>query len=741
MFPFTICGDQFCLGGSPVFLNILGYAPLEPCQEYDDPIHETRIQEDLQRCLSYQSGCDPVLLRVYPQPTALNPIRLPQSFYDGVRNLGFWVIRDIYLPFDCDPVVGQQLIGAAIAEVEAAGALDVIFAWEFGNEFDCPACAGLAGFLDNMCLYLKEQMSQPGREGFSDWTTWASWHKCDPLYTDPQGFPVTDIPCLDYWSYNVYPYDPEHRRDHQGGHGTGTPYAGYLAALKEYLSEKPIVVSEAGLSDCPTPGGWEHPRLKPWYPTYRFGGLTPDQVAEGLADLYWAVRLSDLAGIGFFEWNDEWWKCEEENDPCQHAIGYDKAPEEWFGLLSFDKYEHNVADVARSKLQQETVRELFTMCLPAESPTIELTPVDASIPKHGSTTIHAEVSGAVPPVRFRWETTRGHIVGDSHVVTLHAGRHALGPATITATVIDRDGRANSDSVTVYITTPEEPGLSCLTLGPGPLSEGRASGRTADVSLSEYKVAVYIETNQLYVQPYGSMTSIWVRPDGYWWTQVSNEFDGDLHAWLVPSSSDPPLTAPSGWSPPDAVASCTLDAANDVDNDLLPDSWELVYFGHLSHDRYDDPDEDSADSLEEFLSGSDPTVPDNDSEPDELPDSWEYLYFGTLEYDSDDDPDVDQLDNAMELTLGIHPGRSAADRDRDGLPDSWEIRFCGTLAVDPEDPAGEGLTNRDAYDFATPPLCPPIPTVSEWGLVLLAILLIASGVCIFRRRCGGEEAKA
>lgn len=149
-----------------------------------------------------------------------------------------------------------------IEEVEDAEALDLVLAWGFQKEYACSAGDGLEDFLNNMCNYLKQQMAEPTRQAFSDWVTWGSWPWCDSLYSEPFGWPA-DVSCLDFRSYNAYPYWREHVRDHQGGHGTGTPFAGYLAALKEYLHDKPLLISETGLSDCPTIGGEPQPRLKP----------------------------------------------------------------------------------------------------------------------------------------------------------------------------------------------------------------------------------------------------------------------------------------------------------------------------------------------------------------------------------------------------------------------------------------------------------------------------------------------
>jgi hypothetical protein len=55
-----------------------------------------------------------------------------------------------------------------------------------------------------------------------------------------------------------------------------------------------------------------------------------------------------------------------------------------------------------------------------------------------------------------------------------------------------------------------------------------------------------------------------------------------------------------------LASRNIVADEDMDQDGLPDSWEIYYFGDLSFDADDDPDLDDFTNLEEYAGGSDPT---------------------------------------------------------------------------------------------------------------------------------------
>lgn len=687
---FQIVGDRFHRDGEEVFLNLIGYQPLEPGQEITGEIRPARIEEDLLRWQAYRGGSDPLLFRVYAQPTETYPVRMPQAFYDGVRELDFWIVRDIYfgsgLPaFDItDLDAGRARVDAVIAEVDAVGGFDRIFAWEIGDEFQVGVhgtVGQIEAFISAMSAHVKGRLAEPGREGFSNWVTWASWPPSDALRTEgarvlPDG--------LDYVSYNAYSYEPDRLRDHQGGCGTGRPYAGYLSALCEYHPSVPVVVSETGLPDSSAIHP-NHVLFKPWAPAYRKGGLTDEQVAEGLADRYWDARLSGvISGFGLFEWNDEWHKTGQAGVHNSH-------PEEHFGILRFDCDPVSGDSQARCKLQHETVRELLTR---KHTPgLIAIAPDQDTLGPTDTTTIRATVSPElVGELRFRWETSRGMIVGDTDAVQLYGGNVALGEAVVTATVTDLYGRSSTAETTVTIQPQGPPTIEVLTLG-----TGRASGRVDNVDLSAYKLACWIETDMRYVQPYDDVPSIWVRPDGYWWTVVNNGYDGDLYVYLVPRG-DPVGHLPWGTPPAGFIAEAVGDTANDADNDLLADDWEAAYWPVGLSGRWDDVDGDVADNLEEYLAGGDPTEADNDIDADGLKDNWERLFFGHLGFGGGDDADGDGLDNLAELSRGTHPGRAAVDRDDGGLPDLWEMRISGSLDLDP---AAQPIL-RDYYEIGLLP---------------------------------------
>lgn len=708
-FPFEISGSKFLLNGEEVFLNIIGYQPLAPDQEIGDELNRNRVRDDLRRWRGYEGGTEPVVVRLYPGPGDNDPNwRMPRDFYDGIRELGFWIIRDIHFDQNfCDPNFvekGHNTIDAVLAEVNEANAMDLIFAWEIGNEFPddekitpCGDPNVIEDFIEEMCSYLKTEIGALEANDDSNWVTWGTYPSYDPLHSDDNEWEPAPN-CLDYISYNTYSYWPEHVVDHQPGPVTGTPYQGYLAALKKCYPNKPLVISETGLSDSNQ--AIVQGRHHTWYPAYRYGGLSPEQVAEGLAERYWDARLlrdvNDanivIAGLSIFEWNDEWWKAGEADED-------DQKPEEHFGLGHFAEDVNLGRYQLRYKLQQEVIRDLFTLNFNNDANIIDSVVADSNtLGVDANTWVHAVVSdSAAKPVRLRWETNRGYIIGDPNAVydanrlgepnsvMFYSGKTWLGPARITVVGVDANRNVETVSARIDIQTSEPNHIEILTLGPG-LETGKASGRVYNVDLEEYKLICYLKLNwadELWAKPYFDMKSIWINKEGYWWTKVQRWPDESLFCWLVPVDHEHPNKVPfptePNWPPGHIAEANTLvmDANyyNDVDNDLLPDYWEP----NLSQDRYDDFDNDGAHNLEEFLAGTAPNdVNDpnkNDADGDGLLDNWERRFFGDIDiYDDSDDPDGDGLTNSEELSLGLHPVRVGVDKDQDGLPDIWEMRW-------------------------------------------------------------------
>jgi hypothetical protein len=115
--------------------------------------------------------------------------------------------------------------------------------------------------------------------------------------------------------------------------------------------------------------------------------------------------------------------------------------------------------------------------------------------------------------------------------------------------------------------------------------------------------------------------------------------------LWPTFTSPSIPDPWNWQV--RVVSDFSSAAVDSDNDLMPDAWELQYFGNLAQVSAGDYDADGVSNLQEFRQGSDPTV-NFDSDGDGLLDSWEIQHFGNLSENGAGDFDGDGITNLVEF---------------------------------------------------------------------------------------------
>ncbi len=128
-----------------------------------------------------------------------------------------------------------------------------------------------------------------------------------------------------------------------------------------------------------------------------------------------------------------------------------------------------------------------------------------------------------------------------------------------------------------------------------------------------------------------------------------------------------------------------DEFADTDNDLLPDSWEIMYLGDLSQNAGDDLDEsgsgDGLSNAEELLADTNPNAADTDA--DGLNDGDEVFGDGThgdtdgFETDPlDPDTDSDGLQDGEETDNNLSPTDASdalADSDGDRYPNIYEIR--------------------------------------------------------------------
>jgi subtilisin family serine protease len=126
-----------------------------------------------------------------------------------------------------------------------------------------------------------------------------------------------------------------------------------------------------------------------------------------------------------------------------------------------------------------------------------------------------------------------------------------------------------------------------------------------------------------VQLSGSGTDVDGTVVGYSWTQVSgpgvtiNNNNSQTAGFVAPSVASSTtlvfrltVTDDTGLTGSDTVNVTVLDSETDNDADGLPDGWEIQYFGDTtSQNGNGDPDGDGLTNLEEYQSGSNPTVAD------------------------------------------------------------------------------------------------------------------------------------
>jgi len=130
------------------------------------------------------------------------------------------------------------------------------------------------------------------------------------------GLEFLSEPSLDLVAANLYPFRPQVLVDAIG-------YAGLVRIWKELAQDRPLLVTELGVSVAPNLPGPDEP-----------GGATEEEQAQALPELCDAALRSGAAGSTVFMWIDGWWKnLDESGDELTHDRD---DGEEWFGLNAMD---------------------------------------------------------------------------------------------------------------------------------------------------------------------------------------------------------------------------------------------------------------------------------------------------------------------------------------------------------------------------------------------------------------------
>ena len=136
---------------------------------------------------------------------------------------------------------------------------------------------------------------------------------------------IIDIPFLDFVSHNAYSYAVDYYRpETTPGSNSGTIFQGWVEQIKSKHPDKPLLITETGLSVSPYAS-----HVGP--PNYGYGGNTEAEQATGLLQNINDIDTSafPLAGVCVHEFSDAWWKFGLEDSYSQDPNDV----EEWFGVV------------------------------------------------------------------------------------------------------------------------------------------------------------------------------------------------------------------------------------------------------------------------------------------------------------------------------------------------------------------------------------------------------------------------
>ncbi len=136
---------------------------------------------------------------------------------------------------------------------------------------------------------------------------------------------IIDTPFLDFISQNCYSYAvPYYRPNTALGSNSGTIFQGWIEELKSKHPNKPLLITETGLSVSPNANHIGSPN-------FGYGGNTELEQTIGLLQNINDINTSALptAGVCIHEYLDAWWKFELEDSYSQDPNDI----EEWFGIV------------------------------------------------------------------------------------------------------------------------------------------------------------------------------------------------------------------------------------------------------------------------------------------------------------------------------------------------------------------------------------------------------------------------
>jgi PKD repeat protein len=198
---------------------------------------------------------------------------------------------------------------------------------------------------------------------------------------------------------------------------------------------------------------------------------------------------------------------------------------------------------------------------------------------------------------YKWDFGDGS-TSSSYATTTHI-YNAVGSYTATFTATDDDGAKTTKTLTISVNAMSQntpPVITTFYINPGqgtmPLTiTAQVTATDVGGSISSYK------------WDFGDGSTSSTPTASHTYSTI-----GSFTVTVLITDNDGATTTETGV----VVVSSALPNG-DTDNDGLPDTWEMQYWGNLAQTASADPDLDDLTNLQEYQGGTDPTVSDKETE--------------------------------------------------------------------------------------------------------------------------------
>jgi hypothetical protein len=347
VYSFTVDRDQILKNGAPFQVKGVVYVPFSPGylpwvierETALDPVLNARIEEDVRQIRAL--GANTIRLwgapkKCYEAIKQQGGIHFIQTIWiDGEQNdfqeNGFKeqtkayireVIDRIYGVFsDKNPPLVAFLIGNELSKnsiLQTNLAHPSINTYQGLHIRTSGNVNATEAFLAEMADYVKEyENSRYGRKSLVSYAN------------DIRTADDIDVPFLDFRSHNAYSYAvPYYRPGTLPGSTSGTKFQGWVEELKRRFPDKPLLLTETGLSVSPNAQ-----QVGP--PNYGYGGNSELEQATGIMANLEDINTASvkIAGACIHEYLDAWWKFGLDDSYTQDGNDV----EEWFGLMKMER--------------------------------------------------------------------------------------------------------------------------------------------------------------------------------------------------------------------------------------------------------------------------------------------------------------------------------------------------------------------------------------------------------------------